>query len=151
MKFNKGDKVKVTSTGGVYTTYLSWLCENKTHIAKQLPHWVYGRSMTKDKLDDEWKVIYSSEHLDVRNTLVFIDNGKEAYLTGEKSLVLCPEEKRLKWTDLKVGDVITDGETECMVISIDKSPDAIFRICVITKRGNDWFDDKDLEDWKKVN
>lgn len=67
-----------------------------------------------------------------------------AYLVSE------PEEKKLKWTDLKVGDVITDGKMECMVVTIDKSKTAILRICVVTDCSHDWLSDDDLEDWKKV-
>ena len=67
-----------------------------------------------------------------------------AYLVSE------PEENKLKWTDLKIGDIITDGQMECMVVTIDKGKTAILRICVITANGNDWLDDTDLECWKKV-
>ena len=72
------------------------------------------------------------------------DEHALAYLVSE------PGKKKLEWTDLKVGDIITDGQMECMVVTIDKSKTAILRICVITANGNDWLDDTDLGCWEKV-
>ena len=71
------------------------------------------------------------------------DNFALAYLISE------PEEKKLKWTDLKFGDVITDGRTsiEYLVTAIDKSESCSSHIFV----QDYWIDDKELEDyWKKV-
>lgn len=143
MKFNKGDKVKVTSSDGVYTTYLNWLSKNSKAIVKQLPHWVYGRDMTEDKLNDEWTVIHSDKHRTFNETLVFIDNGKEAYLIDEENLIPYPEEKK-QWTDFKVGDIITNGKTTAMVVvSSSESYPHIFI-------GYRWIADVELNDWEKV-
>lgn len=65
-----------------------------------------------------------------------------AYLVSE------PEEKKLKWTDLKVGDVIKhkDSGIEYMVIGLDKrNTDKHIRTC------DKWFTDIYLErSWEKV-
>lgn len=71
-----------------------------------------------------------------------------------KDTLICEwetEEKKLKWTDLKVGDVITDGKMECLVVTIDKSPNALFRICVILD-GETWLSlsNDGIKDWRKV-
>lgn len=63
-----------------------------------------------------------------------------AYLIEE------PEEKKLKWTDLRIGDVITDGECFAMVIQIDKYSEPGIHILA----GYSWLSDRDLEKWEKV-
>lgn len=65
-----------------------------------------------------------------------------AYLISE------PEEKKLKWTDLKIGDVIKHKTDKILgsVTGID-SGKVIKHICV----SNYWLTDKDLADfWEKV-
>lgn len=54
---------------------------------------------------------------------------------------------RLTWKDLKVGDVITDGERISMVITIDFSPDAgAFHI----QTGAEWISDDELKNWRRT-
>ncbi len=57
-----------------------------------------------------------------------------------------PEEKKLKWTDLKVGDVVCCGRKSCMITGIDTDNDTRFHICF----NNDWYSDDELEEWEKV-
>lgn len=55
--------------------------------------------------------------------------------------------KKLKWADLKVGDVIKRGGRTSMVICIDTDDDKSFcHICA----GHGWISDEELEKWKKV-
>lgn len=66
-----------------------------------------------------------------------------AYLVSE------PEEKKLKWTDLKLGDVIRkkyeDGYRSATVIRIDTySTEKHIGL------GGDWLTDDELEEWEKV-
>lgn len=70
-----------------------------------------------------------------------------AYLISE------PEEKKLKWTDLKIGDIIKneEGTHTYMVIGIDN------REKINGGKSNShilindtWLDDDDLEYWEKV-
>ena len=70
-----------------------------------------------------------------------------AYLVSE------PEEKKLKWTDLKIGDIVHEknGTETRMVTVIDTSnePDGEGDICHICL--SDWWaTDEELEDWEKV-
>lgn len=66
-----------------------------------------------------------------------------AYLVSE------PEEKQLKWTDLKIGDVVRkkDGSAIAMVTHIDLTDtDTHLHI----QLGDGWYDDEMLADWEKV-
>lgn len=65
-----------------------------------------------------------------------------AYLISE------PDEKKLKWTDLKIGDVIRNklGNLTCIVTCIDTF-DTKRHIAV---GGCDWLPDETLEEWEKV-
>jgi hypothetical protein len=72
------------------------------------------------------------------------------FITSEDRYVLAylvsePEEKKLKWTDLKVGDIITNGEITAMVIVVD-SRDGACHIFV----GDFWITNDNLEKWEKV-
>jgi hypothetical protein len=65
-----------------------------------------------------------------------------AYLVEE------PEEKKLKWTDLKIGDVLRNKneKTTAMVGQIDEC------VCDLhILAGCTWIADDELENWEKVN
>ena len=61
-------------------------------------------------------------------------------------LVSLPEEKKLRWTDLKVGDLITNGRHTSMVTEIDK--ECTYNMHIYA--GYQWYKDDDLEEWEKV-
>lgn len=63
-----------------------------------------------------------------------------AYLVEE------PEEKKLKWTDLKIGDVITKEGMFAMVTQIDRNDQGHLHIYA----GVFWISDSALRDWEKV-
>lgn len=63
-----------------------------------------------------------------------------AYLISE------PEKKKLKWTDLKLGDTVTNGTRTYIVIGIDSKGKYGSHILF----GNEWITDEDLQDWEKV-
>lgn len=65
-----------------------------------------------------------------------------AYLVEE------PEEKKLKWTDLKVGDIIRNNKEHitAMVVQIDVEDCTEYPILA----GGEWLGDDDFEDWEKV-
>ena len=52
----------------------------------------------------------------------------------------------LKWTDLKIGDIVTNGTRAYMVIGIDSKGKYGSHILF----GNEWITDGDLRDWEKV-
>ena len=62
-----------------------------------------------------------------------------AYLVSE------PEEKKLKVSDLKLGDIVRhkSGKFEYLVTGIDHSENEVFF-------SDDWSDDEDLGNWEKV-
>ena len=70
-----------------------------------------------------------------------------AYLISE------PEEKKLKWTDLKIGDIIKQkkGTYTTMVVSIDtREENGTGKSISHILAGDTWLDDEDLEYWEKV-
>lgn len=58
-----------------------------------------------------------------------------------------PEEKKLKCTDLRIGDLISNDEQVFMVTGIDATGDQDYHIFA----GNIWISDTELKEWKKVN
>lgn len=64
-----------------------------------------------------------------------------------------PEEKKFKWTDLKVGDIIKQkkGTYTRMIVSIDtRGENGTKRSISHILAGDVWLDDDDLEYWEKV-
>lgn len=60
-------------------------------------------------------------------------------------LISEPEEKKLKWTDLKIGDIVRykAGKVEHIVTGIHYDDKAVFF-------GGEWVRDEELESWEKV-
>jgi len=72
-------------------------------------------------------------------------NGKSSYSLAY--LISEPEEKKLKWTDLKIGDVIrSPSMIEYMITGIDRSnkEDTNIRVDGI------WLTNEELRYWEKV-
>ena len=82
--------------------------------------------------------------LDEESTCRFVANKGEPYSLAY--LVSEPEEKKLEWADLKVGNVIRtkDGKNIRMVTGIDNT-EGNRHICTTY-----WLSDKELENWEKV-
>ena len=82
--------------------------------------------------------------LDEESTCRFVANEGEPYCFAY--LVSAPEEKKLKWTDLKIGDIIRtkDSKEIRMVTGIDNKEEDR-HICAVY-----WLSDKELEKWEKV-
>lgn len=100
------------------------------------------RKVHDENCIDEVKKILEENHerrfqLDYDGTYPFV------YLISE------PEEKKLKWTDLKIGDVIQKKSSthSMMVIGIDYREESKSHILI----GEAWLDNDDLECyWEKV-
>lgn len=58
---------------------------------------------------------------------------------------LVSEPEVLKWTDLKVGDIITNDLLTAMVTGIDSDPDELHIYA-----GDVWYSDEELKEWRKV-
>ena len=82
--------------------------------------------------------------LDEESTCRFVASEGEPYSLAY--FVLAPGENKLKWTDLKIGDVIRtkDSKKIRMVTGIDNSEDNMHIRAVY------WLSDKELEKWEKV-
>ena len=82
--------------------------------------------------------------LDEESTCRFVANDGAPYSLAY--LVSEPEEKKLEWTVLKVGNIIRtkDGKNIRMVTGIDNT-EGNRHICTTY-----WLSDKELENWEKV-
>lgn len=87
-------------------------------------------NIRSEEFQDRFVTKFVSDGTMIMSTLV--------YLVSE------PEKKKLEWTDLKVGDVITLGDTTAMITQIDK--DSGRHILA----GYKWLTDKELTEWEKV-
>lgn len=103
----------------------------------------------KTKEDEEVVVTIIRQIKDDHYAQRFVDISDDfwhlAYLISE------PEEKKLKWTDLKLGDVIRCKTETRMVTGIDTTdePDEDGDVCHICA-GGWWSTDKELEEFEKV-
>lgn len=78
--------------------------------------------------------------------------SKESGTFSFAYLVEPPEEKKLKWTDLKVGDVIRKNTYKFMVTGIDDdTEDATDKHIYIGSTGvGSWLSNDELKKWEKV-
>lgn len=67
---------------------------------------------------------------------------------GQYTLAYLVEEPaKLKWTDLKVGDIIQNGKLTAMVTSIEPEPE-LDELHIYA--GDTWYSDEELKCWEKV-
>ena len=111
---------------------------SKVIVADDLSH-------MKDFVKDE--LICTLEHVTAESEgFRFVANGGGLYSLAY--LVSEPEEKKLKWTDLVIGDIITDGFNTAMVTHIDSKGDEEKHIYA----GAWWISDIELADnWEKID
>ena len=96
--------------------------------------------------DDSKPEILTEVREESYRTRFRVDSGNTfnlAYLIEE------PTASKLKWTDLKIGDVLQNKFTsmKSLVVAIDSDSDSSYHIYV----GSEWLDDLDLEHWEKEN
>lgn len=105
---------------------------------------LYGlRENVKDEKYDKLMEIRSDD-----NSYRFVNTRNGSYLFAY--LIEEPEEKKLLWTDLKVGDVIRskDGNETAMVTRVDIEDKSGYERHVYA--GDEWFNDEYLAEWEKV-
>lgn len=124
-------------------------------------------SANADELKVGSKVIFGDSLLDLKenvtdeivDTLVDIRTSDYRDRFVKKSNIvaynLCyfvakSENKLLKWTDLKIGDIIREKceKYEYMVTGIDNREDENIELHIFA--GNCWLNDKELANWEKV-
>ena len=72
---------------------------------------------------------------------------KESYMSYPLAYLISePEEKKLKWTDLKLGDIIRYENCSYIITGVDINKNSQ---CHVQFNGN-WYSDKGLEEWEKV-
>ena len=97
----------------------------------------------KNKVENDSDEIDTIECIEPESEAARFFDGKGywnlAYLISD------PEEKKLKVSDLKLGDIVRhkSGNLEYLVTGISYNENQVFF-------GDDWSDDTDLENWEKV-
>lgn len=88
-----------------------------------------------------------SEDYQDRFNVKFDSDGR---MIATTLVYLVSESAKLRWTDLKVGDIIRkkfyDGYRTTMVTVIDTCSDTTKHVGLSTS----WLDDTEIEDWEKV-
>lgn len=84
---------------------------------------------------EEWQDRFAAKHISDGVMIM----SPLAYLVSE------PEKKKLKWTDLKIGDLITKGERTAMVTSIDGNDRNQMHVFA-----GSWIIDDELEAYEKL-
>lgn len=153
-KYSVGQKVKVIDDGKVYDTYYDWATDNKF-------------SFSDNKIRELWAKYLANENNDCGSgtELTVIATGCHGYDRCLLAMYLCedaegnpvliseaglePVEEGLKWTDLKIGDILkskTHGY-KLMVTGKDDSENTPSHVFV----GDYWMADSELRDyWEKV-
>jgi hypothetical protein len=117
------------------------ICTDDLGTLKEIIKQIKSEEDDNDNFIEELKDV-KDENCDFRFA-TYRDNYNLAYLISE------PEEKKLKWTDLKIGDIIRrkyeDGYRYATVIRIDTySTEKHIGL------GGEWVTDDDIKDWEKV-
>jgi hypothetical protein len=124
-------------------------------------------AVNADKVKTGSKVIVSDNYAELKNTVVMdgtptVITGinrssfKDRFITKVGTYSLCYVVESigdLKWTDIKIGDLVCLDSCTEMVVGIDINPEPdeedglLYHVCV----GGGWISDEDLSEWKKVN
>jgi hypothetical protein len=97
----------------------------RRHLANEIAAWEDGKTIQffDDSIGD------------------WVDVEKPKWSTNTKYRI----KPNLRWTDLKIGDVIQSGNFVAMVTGIDSNPATPCHI-----HAYDWISDEELEEWEKV-
>ena len=102
-----------------------------------------------DTLEDLKNKVTTNNFESTRLVCINDDSCAHRFVTDERYLLAYlvsePEEKKLKWTDLKIGDVIRRDNMIRMVTGFDTESDSYH---ILLSSG--WLDDDNLENWEKV-
>lgn len=102
-------------------------CVSRKHLTHTIAAWEDGKTIQFfDQSNDDWEDAVDPE-----------------WVIGTQYRV---KPEGLKWTDLKVGDIIRYKKMSCMITCIDTSNDTCRHVCF----NNKWYDDDYLEYWEKV-
>lgn len=158
MKFSVGEKVIVVDEGKVCPTYHDWVRDSNLSMSDPRIRELWAKYLSSDYNDCEkgtfLTVVAIGFNHTLRDTVMYLceDSDGNPVLIEEKGLDVLVEKIPLKWTDLKVGDVLRkknktlDGYRFAMVTVID-TYDTNKHVQV----GFDWYSDEELaNDWEKV-
>lgn len=153
-KYSVGQKVVIVDDGTIHTTYYDWVSDNKLRLSDDKLRRLWVKYLSSDcnnnsKNGTELTVIASGRHRNFEQRVMYLceDSNGNPVLISEAGLE--PVEEGLKWTDLKIGDILKNKIYGflSMVIGIDPSESVSTHINV----GDSWRTDGELRDnWEKV-
>ena len=124
--------------------------KSKVYSAKEADELKIGSEIiVADTYGDLKQNVLSGE--EPRNLLKILDEYSQYRFQASDGVLyalayLVSEPAKLKWTDLKVGDIIKKGRNTAIVIEIDSDSDDGYHILA----GSEWLSEFELEDWEKV-
>lgn len=158
MTYIVGQKVRLVDEGKVYDTYYNWAIDNKLSMSddKVRTLWIRYLATEENNCKDgtELTIIATGCHGNDRciNMYLCEDLKGNPVLVCERGLTPVEEKAGLKWTDLKIGDVLrkrlksVNGYRIALVTCID-TYDTTGHI----QLANEWYKDEDLDAWEKVD
>lgn len=153
-KFSVGQRVTVVDDSEVYSTYYDWVSDNKLRLSNEKLRrlWVkYLEGCNDCKEGTFLTIVACGTHVDDRDIVIYLceDSFGNPVLIDEDGLAILVEKPSLRWTDLKIGDVIRSkvSGNQYMVTGKDDSENTTTHIYV----GTSWRTDSELSDrWEKV-
>lgn len=154
-KFSVGQRVTVVDDSEVYSTYYDWVSDNKLRLSNEKLRrlWVkYLEGCNDCETNTPLTVVACGTHVDDRDIVIYLceDSFGNPVLISEDGLDILVEKPSLRWTDLKIGDVIKNKihrNIQYMVIGIDDSENTTKHILT----GYTWITNDDLnKNWDKV-
>ena len=153
MKYSIGQEVIVVDDGKCYSTYYDWVSDNKLCLSndKLRRLWVkYLDGCNDCEKGTELTVVACGTHGNNSNIAMYLceDFCGNPVLISEPGLDILVEKTSLRWTDLKIGDVIQNKMYgfQLMITGI-KSDYTLQHIYI----GTNWITDSELaEQWEKV-
>ena len=155
MVYIVGQKVRLIDDGKIYDTYYGWATDNKFTFMDPKVRELWAKYLIAEdnncKKDTELTIVATGCHGNDRciNMYLCEDPKGNPVLVCEKGLALIKEEEKLKWADLKIGDIIKKRMYgfNSMITGIDSSEFTSTHVFV----NGSWITDEELNDcWEKV-
>lgn len=151
-KYSVGQKVKIIDDREIYTNYYNWITNNKLSMSNDNIRELWSKYLATKENDckngTELTVVTTSCHEGCRYNVIYLckDTEGNPVLINEEGLEPI---KDLKWTDLKIGDVLKNKVYgfSTMITGIDKSDSTSTHVFIY----GSWISDEQLaEQWEKV-
>jgi len=117
MSIEVGDKVRIISDGGIFTTYMRWLMRDNIYwkVHDYLSHYQYERE-PENWQDRVWTVVCIGSHGGYDAQVALIDDGEECYMFDIDHLQKVDDKPRMtnrelcRWLAEGKGEVLHDDQ-----------------------------------------